>query len=254
MSRLVRHPVLLHGFSGSSASWTERLIDSLVGTAASPVLVDLPGHGLLPSSLAKGGVTLEATLSQISASGIWPTDLLGYSMGGRVALHFAANHPERVRSLVLESSSPGLATEAERSARRATDETLALRIEQKGIEDFVDFWESLPLFESQRALDTLVLERQRALRLQNDARGVAAALRGLGTGSLPSLWDRLPEIRTRTLLLVGALDQKFVDVARSMAALMPHARLVMVPDAGHAVHLERPDAWLDAVKSFLVES
>ena len=251
MSRPVRHPVLLHGFSGSSASWTERLIDGLAGTTAPPVLVDLPGHGLFPSSLAEGEVTLAATLSRISVSGNWPTDLLGYSMGGRIALHFAAKYPERVRSLILESSSPGLATEAERAARRTADEALALRIEKKGIEDFVDFWESLPLFASQRALDAPVLGKQRALRLQNDARALATALRGLGTGSLPSLWNRLPEIRTRTLLLAGALDQKFVDVARRMAALMPQATLVIVPDAGHAVHLDHPGAWLDAVTSFL---
>ena len=152
---------------------------------------------------------------------------------------------------VLESSSPGLATEAERSARRVTDEALALQIEEKGIEYFVDYWEALPLFASQRGLDDSLLDRQRALRLQNDVQGLATALRALGTGSLPSLWGRLPEIDTRTLLLAGGLDQKFIDVARSMEALMPNATLVVVPGVGHAVHLEHPEAWLDAVTSFL---
>ena len=251
MSGLIRHPILLHGFSGSSASWTEQVIDGLAGSTAPPVLVDLPGHGPLQSSLAEVGVTLETTLSRISVSGVWPTDLLGYSMGGRIALHFAAKHPAQVRNLVLESSSPGLATEDERSARRVTDEALALQIEEKGIEYFVDYWEALPLFASQRGLDDSLLDRQRALRLQNDVQGLATALRALGTGSLPSLWGRLPEIDTRTLLLAGGLDQKFIDVARSMEALMPNATLVVVPGVGHAVHLEHPEAWLDTVTSFL---
>lgn len=254
LSRTPRFPVLLHGFTGSSAAWADALLDGLAGVGLAPVLVDLPGHGGDAGRRDPADFTLARALERVGAAGDWPTDLVGYSMGGRIALHFAAAHPERVRRLVLESASPGLATEAERNARRDADEALASGLLRDGIGAFVDRWEDQPLFASRAALDSAVRRRQRELRLRNDPDSLAAALRGLGTGSLPSLWERLSEIETPTLVLVGALDAKFVDVGRRMAAAMPNARLVEVAGAGHTVHLERPGAWLEAVTGFLAAS
>jgi 2-succinyl-6-hydroxy-2,4-cyclohexadiene-1-carboxylate synthase len=251
MSRPARYPVLLHGFTGSSASWGERVIDGLTGARLTPVLVDLPGHGRNSGSGDPPIITLDDALATVAAAGDWPTDLAGYSMGGRIALHFAAAYPERVSRLVLESASPGLATAEERAARRATDEDLASTLLRDGIEVFVDRWEAQPLFESRSAHDSAELARQRELRLQNDPASLASALRGLGTGALPSLWERLPEISTPTLLLVGALDRKFVEIAERMAGVMADARVIRVEGAGHTVHLERPEAWLAAVTAFL---
>jgi 2-succinyl-6-hydroxy-2,4-cyclohexadiene-1-carboxylate synthase len=190
-------------------------------------------------------------LERIGEAADWPTDLIGYSMGGRIALHFAAAYPERVRGLVLESASPGLATEAERAARRAADEALAAGLRRDGIVAFVDRWEAQPLFASRARLDPAVRARQRELRLLNDPASLGASLAGLGTGALPSLWDRLAQIETPTLLLVGALDEKYVEIGRRMKAAMPNARLVAVAGAGHTVHLERPGEWLAAVTEFL---
>jgi 2-succinyl-6-hydroxy-2,4-cyclohexadiene-1-carboxylate synthase len=253
--RAARHPVLLHGFTGSSASWGERVVDGLAAAGLAPVLVDLPGHGVAAARTgAPRRVTLDDAFGALAAAGSWPTDLVGYSMGGRVALHFAAAHPERVRKLVLESASPGLETHAEREARLASDEALADFLIQSGIEAFVERWETQPLFATRAAVGASELARQRELRLQNDPAGLAAALRGLGTGALPSLWKRLGEIRIPTLLLVGALDRKFVEIARRMAAAMPDARVVEVEGAGHTVHLERPTDWLGAVCDFLSRS
>ncbi len=181
----------------------------------------------------------------------WPADLVGYSMGGRLALHFAAAFPARVRRLVLESSSPGLATQEERAERRNADEALAERIEAHGIEGFVEEWERLPLFGTQGRLAPATRAALRTARLANRPESLAAALRGLGTGALPSLWERLPELVTPTLLLVGEEDRRFVHVAHEAAARMPAAEIVVVPGAGHAVHLERPDAWVEAVAAFL---
>lgn len=247
----VRHPVLLHGFTGSSAAWGDEVVDGLAGAGLAPVLVDLPGHGRNAGGADSASFTLEATLALVADAGAWPTDLIGYSMGARVALHYAAAHPDRVRRLVLESGSPGLATEAERTARRQADGERAARIVDDGIGPFVNAWEAQPLFAARRGLSDEVRQRQRALRLCNDPGSLAAALAGLGTGALPSLWDELPRIAVPTLLLVGALDDKFASIAERMAALMPDARRVVVPDAGHTVHLERPSAWLGAVTSFL---
>ncbi len=253
VTKATRYPVLLHGFTGSAASWGERLVDGLSGAGLTPVLVDLPGHGRDAGRHDAASFTLEAALARVAEAGGWPADLVGYSMGGRIALHFAAAHPERVRRIVLESASPGLADGEERQARREADAVLAAALERDGIEAFVDRWEAQPLFESRARLDPERTARERALRLRNDPRSLAAALRGLGTGSLPTLWERLGEIRAPTLLVVGALDRKFVEIAERMARRLPHAQLVVVPGAGHTVHLERPDAWLAAVTRFLRE-
>jgi 2-succinyl-6-hydroxy-2,4-cyclohexadiene-1-carboxylate synthase len=243
--------VLLHGFMGSAAVWGDRVVDGFAGAGLTPVLVDLPGHGGDVGRSDAAAFTLEAVLAHVGRAGDWPTDLIGYSMGGRIALHFAAAFPDRVRRLVLESATPGLATERERRERRAADDALADTVLHEGIRAFVDRWEAQPLFASRASLSAEVRERQRALRLANDPASLAETLRGLGTGSVPSLWGRLPEIEVPTLLVVGALDRKYVEIARHMAKAMPDARVVEVRRAGHTVHLERPDAWLAAVTEFL---
>ncbi|MBM4183149.1 MAG: 2-succinyl-6-hydroxy-2,4-cyclohexadiene-1-carboxylate synthase [Gemmatimonadetes bacterium] len=251
MSGGVRFPVLLHGFAGSSASWGARLVDDLTGAGLTPVLVDLPGHGAEAGEVDPSRFTLEAAVDSVAGAGRWPEDVVGYSMGGRIALHFAVRYPGRVRRLVLESASPGLASEGERAARRAADEELAGRIVAEGVDWFVDYWESLPLFASRARLDPALLASHRTSRRLNDPRSLAAALTGLSPGRLPSLWDELPRVDTPTLLLVGELDVRYVDIAERMCRAMPDARLVVVPGVGHTVHLEAPAAWRDAVVPFL---
>ena len=251
MTREPRYPVLLHGFTGSASSWEAPLLDGLAGAGHAPVLVDLPGHGAEIGGPDPRDFTLEAALARIEAAGRWPADLIGYSLGGRLALHFAAAHPERVRRLVLESASPGLESEAERRERRKADEQLASSIESNGIEWFVDHWESLPIFAGQQGAEGAALVRQREHRLRNHPGSLAAALRALGPGTLPSLWDRIHRIAQPTLVVVGGLDTKFVATAKRMASAMPRARLAVIPDAGHNVHLDAPGAWLDVVVGFL---
>jgi 2-succinyl-6-hydroxy-2,4-cyclohexadiene-1-carboxylate synthase len=218
------------------------------------VPVDLPGHGARADEIDARAFSLETTLEGIEHSlsaekGL--ASLVGYSMGGRIALQYAYRHPGRLGHLVLESASPGLATAEQRAERRAADEELAAELERDGIEAFVDRWEALPLFTTQRGLPAAIGDDVRTRRLLNRAGALAAALRGLGTGALPSLWDVLPRIGTPTLVLVGGLDDKFVEIGRRMVALLPQASLHVVPDAGHAVHLERPQAWARAVGDFL---
>jgi 2-succinyl-6-hydroxy-2,4-cyclohexadiene-1-carboxylate synthase len=247
-----RYPILLHGFTGSSLSWGDAVLDGLASAAGAPVLVDLPGHGRYAQGSDERVVTLAAALAAIDDAGEWPDDIVGYSMGGRIALHFAAAHPGRVRRLVLESASPGLADPKERAERRLQDESLADRIEREGVPSFVDYWEARPLFESRLQLPDDVRSRQRAERLRNTEGGLASSLRGLGTGALPSLWERLPAIDVPTLIVAGELDSKFVDIGRRMAQHLPDARLTIVSGAGHTVHLEKPDEWLEVVGSFLL--
>lgn len=199
--------LLLHGFTGSSQAWGEGLIDALASLGPPPVLVDLPGHGRHAGDSNPDHFTLEAVFESITqASAGEPVDLVGYSMGGRLALAYAAARPEAVRRLVLESASPGLASPGEREERRASDAALAKRIEDHGTAAFLDEWEALSLFESQQSLPEHVREAQRARRLLNEPTSLAASLRGLGTGRLPSYWQALDSLPMPVLLLAGELE------------------------------------------------
>lgn len=238
--------LLMHGFTGSSESW-EPLLPALCEHFR-VLAVDLPGHGRtrLPDDVAAYTMpcVVETLAEMLVANDAAPAHVLGYSMGGRVALALAAHAPQLVQRLILESASPGLATREERTARAAADEALADRIEARGIAAFVDEWEKLPLFAAQRALPEAAQQRVRALRLRNDPHGLALSLRGMGTGAQPSLWEALPALRMPVQLIAGRHDAKFVAIARAMAQQIPHASLTIAPDAGHTVHLEAPDAWL----------
>ncbi len=241
--------LLLHGFTGRSGSWAP-----IVGALAERFRVitpDLIGHGATeaPEDAARYGIdrAVEDLVALLDGQGLAAVHWIGYSMGARLALHAALKHPSRVSTLTLESGSPGLATQAEREARVAADWALADRIEREGIEAFVAYWESLPLFASQAQLPNDVRARLHAARLRNNPRGLANSLRGMGTGAQPSNWKALDAFKRPTHLLVGALDVKFVAIAEQMRARLPRARCTVVPDAGHTVHLEQPAAWCAAV-------
>jgi 2-succinyl-6-hydroxy-2,4-cyclohexadiene-1-carboxylate synthase len=163
----------------------------------------------------------------------------GYSMGGRIALSLALAAPDRVARLALIGASPGLADAEKRRARRRADEALAVRIEGEGIDAFASHWSSLPLFADQ---PPAVAAAAHAMRLAQSPAGLAAALRGLGTGVMEPLWERLPQLTLPVTLIVGARDAKFRAIAERMAAVLPDAALHVVPGAGHAVQLEAPDA------------
>ena len=253
--RSERPPViLLHGFTGSSAAWGDRILAGLASTRR-VIAVDLPGHGLSRIPEGEPAPDMEETVCLVGecleAHEVERADWIGYSMGGRVALAAAVLSPDRIRRLVLESASPGLEAEEEREARRAEDELLAASIEERGLERFVDQWMSLPLFETQQRLPADVLEVARERRLANDPRGLALALRGLGTGSQPNFWPDLPLVRHPTLLVTGGRDSKYEGIAERMGAALPDVRWATLASAGHTVHLEAPGAWLDAVTAFL---
>lgn len=245
--------LLLHGFTGSLTNWAPHIPCFM--RRFTTVSVDLPGHGLTrtPDAPARHphehvSQDLVSLMEQLGAQRF---HLLGYSMGGRLALALALGHPERLRSLVLESASPGLPTAAERSARRQQDEALARRIEKDGVSAFVACWEQLSLFASQQRLPAEQQTALRQQRLRNKARGLADSLRGAGAGAQPSFWPQLTSLRVPVLLLTGALDVKYCAVAGKMIAANPRFRAQQIENAGHCIHLEQPKLFQNAVLNFL---
>jgi 2-succinyl-6-hydroxy-2,4-cyclohexadiene-1-carboxylate synthase len=244
--------VLLHGFTGSSQTWAQfdkswpdlRLI-----------AVDLPGHGESDSPRDMIHYSLHSTLAELreilDKLQLERVTLLGYSLGARIALHFALKYPERVSRLVLESASPGIKNPAEGTQRRRDDEALAGKLERDGIEAFVDYWQALPLWKSQAALPTARREALRCQRLQNSTTGLANSLRGVGAGSCPPVYDRLGELTMPLLVIAGELDRRYSELALLIAAGAPAATLQIIGNAGHAVHLERPEEFAAAVGEFL---
>jgi 2-succinyl-6-hydroxy-2,4-cyclohexadiene-1-carboxylate synthase len=245
--------VLLHGFTGSGDTW--RGLATSLADRFSTIAVDLPGHGQssAPADPARYALPRFADdlATLLDALALDRVALLGYSMGARAALHVARRHPDRLRALVLESASPGIAEPAARAARVAQDASLAAAIEREGIEAFVSRWERLPLWESQASLPPAARERLRAQRLAGSVQGLANSLRGAGAGVEPPLHDQLGAIALPVLLVAGALDAKYVALAQLMAARLPWPRLEVVEAAGHAVHLERPAAFARLVADFL---
>lgn len=245
--------LLLHGFTACTSNWSP-LVEALA-PKYTVITLDLPGHGRSTAPSDPAAYAMPAVARHINAlldHLHHPTPhLLGYSMGGRLALYMALHFPHRWRSLILESASPGLAQSSQREARVRQDEALAAFIEQQGIEAFVARWQALPLFATQKNLPPATQETHRALRLQNNPHGLANSLRGMGTGVQPSLWHQLPQLALPTLLIAGALDHKFVTIAGQMHRLLPDSQLVVVPHAGHTVHLEQSQAYAHLIGQWL---
>jgi len=245
--------VLLHGFTGSSASWEE--FNNLITGHCRTIAIDLPGHGRTISPNQPQRYSIQAVSNDIVALldtlKIGYSDLLGYSMGGRLALYLALDKPTQFRSLILESASPGLDSIDLRHKRVQKDGLLANRIEANGVPAFVERWQRLPLFESQNNLARERQEGQRRQRLNNTAVGLANSLRGMGTGQQPSLWSELLSLLVPTLLIAGSLDLKYSDINRQMAQIMPDSKLKIISGAGHNVHLEMPEQFAKTVLAFL---
>ena len=244
--------LLLHGFTGSHATWLP-FLDRWGGVRK--IAVDLLGHGSseCPHDRTRYDIdhTVRALLTVLEAKQIERAVVLGYSMGGRIALRLALAAPERIRALILESTSPGITDASSRQARIEADEALADQIERESVERFVGYWEALPLWASQARLSQSTRDRLRAQRLRNTPQGLANSLRGVGAGRMLPVHDQLSKLSTPALLIAGTLDTRYCDEARAMAAKFPTAMLTIVNDAGHAVHLEQPEAFRETVAMFL---
>jgi 2-succinyl-6-hydroxy-2,4-cyclohexadiene-1-carboxylate synthase len=225
--------VLLHGFTNTGASWDP--VVTALGERYRALAPDIRGHG---AASERRPVTLSAVLHDIDELAPGRFTLVGYSMGGRIALHAALAFPQRVARLALIGASPGIADPLERGARRRADEELAHEVSRSSIEEFAARWARTPVLAGQAPEVVATAHRD---RLRSTPPGLAEALRGLGAGALPSLWKRLGELRPPVTLIVGERDAKFTETAHRMQDLIPRARVEVVRGAGHAVHLEAPE-------------
>jgi 2-succinyl-6-hydroxy-2,4-cyclohexadiene-1-carboxylate synthase len=244
--------VLLHGFTGDKDSW--QALRGALAPRCRVVAVDLPGHGGTAASTDPPADSLAGTAELIARAldriEVRRFSLLCYSLGGRIALGLALEHPRRVDRLLLESASPGLREAEDRAARRQADEALVALLERDGIEAFVRHWEELPLFASHARLASPIREELRRRRLDCSPAGLAASLRAAGTGAQPWLGDRLGELTIPVGIVAGALDEKFRTIGAWMAARIAGARLEVVPGSGHTPHLERPESYRAIVERF----
>jgi 2-succinyl-6-hydroxy-2,4-cyclohexadiene-1-carboxylate synthase len=243
--------LFLHGFMGSSADWRE--VIAALGDRAFCIAVDLPGHGsslgLPPESYTIAGAT-RAVIDALDRLEVERPLIAGYSMGGRLALYLALRYPERCAGLFLESASPGLDGGEEQSSRRAADEEKAKRLESGDFDAFLLDWYLQPLF-APLARDEGMLRNTIEARRRNDPVELARSLRGMGTGSQPSLWRELRGLAVPARIVAGGLDEKYATISSRMASISPRIEPVVIPGVGHNVRAEAPTEYAALLRRFL---
>ena len=247
--------VFLHGFLGSGKSWLK--IAQAFSENYFCILPDLPGHGEnikgnIATPLDFDSVTewLASLLDQIPVSKI---HLVGYSLGGRVALHFATHYPERIYSLILESANAGIIDEAERVRRLAEDSIRADLILKESMSAFIEKWYQMPLFVSLKNHPQTLSAIKKAAKA-NDPKWMAKVIRDLSPGLQTPLWDSLPNLSFPVLLIAGQRDEKYVQVTNKMSKQIPSAQKNIVPETGHNVHAEQPEIYVSLLKEFLFKN
>lgn len=243
--------LFLHGFMGDSNEF-ERVI-SLLSEQFYCLTVDLPGHGktriLGPEECYTMENTAHALMDWLDELNIKRCVLVGYSMGGRLALYLSLHFPERFSKVVLESTSPGLKTQRDRVERTQRDFELAQKLENTDFLTFLLYWYNQSLFASLKQhpdFATVI-----ASRLKNNPIELAKSLRNLSTGCQPSLWEKLKESKTSWLLLAGEYDAKFIAINSEIVKLCQFARLEIVSNCGHNIHVENPKIFVEHIQDFL---
>ena len=242
--------LFLHGFTGKFQDFSSVIF--LLSKNYCCLAVDLPGHGetrvIGDESCYNMTNTAQALIELLDDLQIGKCLLLGYSMGGRLALYMTLHFPERFEKVVLESASPGLKTEKERSHRLQADLQLAQKLENSKIKDFLLNWYDRPLFKSLK--NSPNFDKLIESRLANNPLELAKSLRNMGTGNQPSLWEKLSQNQIPILLLAGEYDDKFTTINTEIASLCPAASLEIVPKVGHNIHFENIDKFVTVVRQF----
>lgn len=265
--------VLVHGFAQSARSWDA--VAAALGASRSVATFELAGHGeRRPSPHTTSSVSDDSGAYDLESQACALLDflegfeqrpvLVGYSMGGRVALQALVSHGERfascVSALVLESCGLGPASKEERSAAAKRDAANAQRLREVGVRAFMDAWEQLPLFATQQELPADVRKHVRDERLANSAEALALTFERAGQHAMPSRAQVLQALHGLTaaqmpvLYLAGEHDEKYRALANELASNAgttesPFAiKTAIVPHAGHNTHLEQPEAFCSFIE------
>jgi 2-succinyl-6-hydroxy-2,4-cyclohexadiene-1-carboxylate synthase len=242
--------LFLHGFLGSGEDWAP--VAEQLSSRCHTVLVDLPGHGRSGAGAVGHRYDVNSTAAAVAdlLQGLRKPVLVGYSLGGRIALATAIAMQDRLAGLVLESANPGIEDYQERRRRAELDDRRAQRLITEGTRSFVEQWYRNGLFASLQsrpeALEALITRRA-----AGRAEELAAALRNLSVGRQQPLWDKLDSFGLPTLFVAGDLDLKYAAIGRRVAAAAKNARLAIIADAGHNTHYERPQRFARRVLGFL---
>lgn len=234
--------VLLHGFGGTRRAW-DAVVELLDGESYLPLALNTPGHG--DAADVERPITFRRCVSHVLAASPERFALCGYSQGGRIALHVALAAPERVSRLVIVSASAGIEDPAERAERSRADRLLADELESIPFEDFIERWRTQPLFAADPP-EVRALARADQRRNRPDA--LAAVLRGIGTGEMEPLWDRLGELQIPVSVIVGDRDAKYRAIGERMVALLPNGELTAIA-GGHGLPLENPSGLVQTLQA-----
>jgi len=244
---------MLHGFTGSLEDW--RVIYPNINEGFNYIGIDIIGHGKSDSSNeVKDHTTqslvghLDTILNHLSIS---KAILLGYSMGGRIALNFAVSHSQKIKGLILESTSVGINNEKDRTKRIKSDEELASYIENEGLEKFAVRWMDQDIFNTQRRFSDEKLQKIRSRIAQNSKTGLANTLRGFSIGKMHYLTENLNVIKCPILFISGELDTKYCNLNSELVNKFANAKHTIIKNAGHNTHLEEPAKFVSAVNQFL---
>jgi 2-succinyl-6-hydroxy-2,4-cyclohexadiene-1-carboxylate synthase len=242
--------IFLHGFVGSMVDWLPACHH--FSSDYQCLLLDLPGHGKTQATRSSDytvSATARSLIRLLDSKKTGPSVLIGYSMGGRLALYLAVHYPDYFDKVILVSTSPGLQKKKDRLARQINDKRLADEMGNMTIEAFLQKWYDQPLFNSLK--EHPKFEELLRQRLGNQVKNWPASLRGMGVGKQPSLWNKLEYLKMPVLILVGEKDQKFRYIAFQMKDLNPNFIISIIPQCGHVIHVENEDAFYSELYNFL---
>lgn len=246
--------LFLHGFTGSAEEWfqiIEQLPDDFNYAA-----LDLIGHGKSDKPVNPDYYTTDSIIDQIKfvkdkISPANPIILIGYSMGGRAALSFAAAYPKEIKGLVLESASAGIKNETERKKRYEDDMKLVQFIHDHTMEEFIELWYDQEMFNTQRRFSNDKIKKLHKKKYDNSKIGMMNILKGFSTGIMPPLHDKLKSIPVKAVLISGELDSKYTFINSKIVRGFHKAKHKVVKNSGHNTHLEEPKRFIEIITNYL---
>ena len=245
--------LLIHGFTGSNKSFD--ILSKYLQQYFKIIRIDLVGHGE-SMSYKESEYSFENSINSINEIieklYLQMVNVLGYSLGGRTAMHLASVFQNKINKLILCSSTYGLDNQEEKKKRIYSDQKLINLLEEKGIVDFVNYWESIPLWESEKKLPLEKRMKNRRIRLENNPIGLALNLKHQGQGKQKNLLHELKKINNSTLILYGENDEKYKNLSKKLTKSIRNSKSVMVPESGHNIILENPIFVSREVKDFIL--